>query len=109
MKLSEVLNTVIEDFLRENGTQFDKEEFSCIAIDRCLNYSDNCSKVHQFLKTLGLDTTGAGFVFLRNEDRYVRDEYTREEPQFDRQFTRALWLTFVIEYLKNNPEEDFEV
>lgn len=109
MKLSELLKLAIEKHLAstsEIGFKEGKYEFSCYAIERCNEYSDSYFKIRDFLCALGLNTTGSGFNYLRDEDG---GKGSREEPKYDLQFTRALWLTFVIEYLKDNPEEDFEV
>lgn len=108
MKLSELLEVCIEEYLADTPELkcTGKYEFSCHAIDRCNGYDESYFKIRDFLKALGLNTTGSGFNYLRNEDG-VKD--SREEPKYDPQFTRALWLTFVIEYLKDNPNEDFEV
>lgn len=109
MKLSKLLKLTIEENLAstlEIGFKEGKYEFSCYAIKRCNQYRDGGWRIINFLCKLGLDYGGAGFNYLRDED-YGRAG--REEPKYDYQFTRALWLTFVIEYLKDNPEEDFEV
>lgn len=110
MKLSKLLKTCINNNLAESAedARWDRPEFSCCAIRRSLSHwnAESFYKIQDFLCTLGLDTLDSSFNYLRDED-YLRDG--REEPKYDLQFTRALWLTFVIEYLKDNPKEDFEV
>lgn len=110
MKLSKLLKTCINNNLAESAedARWGRREFSCHAIQRSIDpwNSESYYKIQRFLCALGLEMSGSGFYYLRNED--TLDEF-REEPKYDLQFTRALWLTFVIEYLKDNPEEDFEV
>lgn len=108
MKLSRLLEVCIEKHLADTPELkcTTKSEFSCIAIDRCNEYNESYFKIQDFLCSLGLDERGGGFTYLREEDYY---NSPCEKPEYDSQFTRALWLTFVIEYLKDNPEEDFEV
>ena len=110
MKLSKLLKVCINENLASSSeaSRWNKREFSCHAIQRSLGSwnSESYYKIQAFLCALGLHTTGAGFNYLRSEDC---GKDSREEPNYDLQFTRALWLTFVIEYLKDNPEEDFEV
>lgn len=83
------------------GTNRPLEEASCLAIENamiCLvgeayNSLHWCRMV-RFTLELGLNQVYHG----------LNDEFPRGEI---RQGARALWLMFVLEYLKDNPDEDY--
>lgn len=100
MKISEVIGKAIEEELWDGeDVRAHKEPFSCLAIFNV--YCENTDReqideiVLSILFKLGLPNNGKEFK-----------EFHSSRSQ---QYARALWLTFVIEYLKDNPEEDSEL
>ena len=114
VRLSTALNRVIEKHLREDGDEnwMCKEKWSCCAIQDALGWFSGEYKqwprIEAFLRTLGLDLGGSAFDYLGSREEY--EEGTANKfPEYNDQEARAMWLTFVIAYLKDNPEEDFLV
>jgi len=100
MKISEVIEKAIEEKLwNGENMRSRKEPFSCLAIFSVYFGNDNRTKIDDtvtdLLNKLGLPYDGPVFK-----------EFSESRK---RQYARALWLTFVIEYLKDNPEEDSEL
>lgn len=102
MKISEVIEKAIEEELRnvrKMCINLGQEPFSCLAIFNVYFGNDNRTKIDDtvtdLLNKLGLPYDGPVFK-----------EFSESRK---RQYARALWLTFVIEYLKDNPEEDSEL
>lgn len=114
IRLSTALNIVIEKHLREDGDEnwMLKEKWSCCAIQDALGWHTaehkQWPRIEAFLCTLGLDLTGSAFDYIASREEYF-DGTTTKFPEYNDQEARAMWLTFVITYLKDNPEEDFLV
>lgn len=87
--------------LRDEATNCPLEEASCLAIEKAIIYLKGRAYNGMSWCQLVRFTLGLGLNQCTNG---LEEEFPRGEI---RQGARALWLMFVLEYLKDNPDEDY--
>lgn len=111
VRLSTALEIVINTRLREPasadnrpGNWVWKDPYSCNCIEELIGDEQFDAKVAPILSSLGIDFDGGAFSYLGSPEDRMRGNYST--PGYDHQHARALWLTFVQQYLKDNPKEN---